>query len=151
MDKTSRKDQKNGRKTRKERLPSLPEPTGETYPRQTPNTARESFGAPSNPHKTQPVNRHYDTLEPPANKTKTSLNLPATANERNTTSTTTTTTENRVYTEIPVVSNINPEHTSQPGDQRNDVGRDRANSNNPTYESIDSCLSPETMYLEVLP
>ena len=58
--------------------------------------------------------------------------------------------ENGVYAEIPEDSNVDPLNTCESGGQRTE-GRNRANSNNPTYESIDNCLNPECVYLEVLP
>ena len=131
-------DQKAERKSRKERLPSLPALTGETQPSQFQNTTtRESTGVPA---KRQPEN-YYRTLEPD------SLNLPTIPNEVKNTSTM----ENSVYTEIPVVLNSHRVNTNELRDQRSIVGRNRANSNNSTYESIDNCLNPETVYLEVLP
>jgi hypothetical protein len=135
------------RKSRKERLPSLPALTSETYPLQTPNTTLESVDDPSQTQNTPPEN-HY-IIPDAENANLAPLTLAAIADGRSKT----LEMGSGVYAEIPMDSNFNPLNTHD----LEDSGTNRVYSNNsnplgnPTYESIENCLNPECLYLEVLP
>ena len=130
------------RKSRKERLPSLPAIKDESYTLQTLTTNSESFDVPNKTQSISSTNGDATTVP---------VTLASVAKERGNT----LEMDSGIYAEIPLASLNHLLNECQPENDCNvntDTVHNGINSlGNQTYETVDNLLNPECLYIEVLP